>query len=248
MHRGNKPLKRAGTKPSEGNGIDWSELANWNEYTKILIGLFALVSPPIIIPLFLGIVSGLSTSEKRQVANAGSISFGITMWVFIFFGGGLLDVFGISIEVFRIAGGFLLFLIALDMLRSEAPSESSFEKPNAQKISSAFAAGIVPLAIPILAGPGAISTVVVFANIHEGIEHKILVSAVILTLVAYLVILLNIISVSERLIGRNVTIIFNKIMGLIICAIAFEFILDGIAGHFPQLETIHDAKIIESDH
>ena len=225
--------------------MDWPELANWNEYTKILIGLFALVSPPIIIPLFLGIVSDLTTSEKRQVANAGSIGFGITMWVFIFFGGGLLDVFGISIEVFKIAGGFLLFLIALDMLRSEVPTENSSERPKAHRIYSAFATGIVPLAIPILAGPGAISSVVVFANIHEGIEHKILVSAVILTLAAYLIIILNITAVSEKLIGRNVTIIFNKIMGLVICAIAFEFILDGIAGHFPQLETIHDTEIID---
>lgn len=220
--------------------MDWSEITNWNEYTKILIGLFALVSPPIIVPLFLGIASGLTTMEKRQVAISGSISFAITMWVFIFFGGGLLDLFGISIEVFRIAGGFLLFLIALDMLRSEVATESSPERPTVHRVSSAFAAGIVPLAIPILAGPGAISSVVVFANAHEGIEHKILVSAVILTLAVYLLILLNIISVSEKLIGRNATIVFNKIMGLIICAIAFEFILDGIAGHFPQLETIHE--------
>ena len=83
------------------------------------------------------------------------------------------------------------------------------------------------------------SSVVIFANIHHSIEHKILVAGVILTLVIYLAVLLNIVAHTDKLIGRNATIIFNKVMGLVICAIAFEFILDGIAEHFPQLVTIH---------
>ncbi len=217
--------------------LDWAELGNWREYSKILIAVFALVSPPIIIPLFMGVLTGRPEAEKKRAALFGAIGFGITMWVFIFFGGALLDVFGISLAVFRIAGGFLLFLIAMDMIRSE-PNEDS-EKPGADSSSSAFALGIVPLAIPILAGPGAISSVVVFASIHPSFEHKVLVAGVILTLVAYLIVMLRVVVASDRLIGKTATLIFNKVMGLVILAIAFEFILDGIAGHFPQLVTIH---------
>ena len=80
---------------------------------------------------------------------------------------------------------------------------------------------------------------VVFSSVHEGIEHQILVAGVILVLVIYLAILFRILAATGSLIGRNTTIIFNKVMGLIICAIAVEFILDGIAGHFPGLNTIH---------
>ncbi|MCP3971857.1 MAG: NAAT family transporter [Rhodobacteraceae bacterium] len=217
--------------------MDWTELGNWSEYSKILVAVFALVSPPIVIPLFMGVVAGRPMAEKRKAAIAGAIGFGITMWVFIFFGGALLDLFGITLAAFRIAGGFLLLLIALEMMRSELPDNTADTDQTAK--TGAFAAGIVPLAIPILAGPGAISSVVIFANIHDSFEHRILVAAVILTLVAYLMILLNIITFTEKLIGPNATIIFNKVMGLVICAIAFEFILDGIAGHFPQLQTIH---------
>lgn len=217
--------------------MDWTELGNWREYSKILIAVFALVSPPIIIPLFMGVVHGRTETEKKRASFYGAVGFGITMWVFIFFGGALLDLFGITLAVFRIAGGFLLFLIAMDMMRAE-PIED-FDTETSDKSSSAFALGIVPLAIPILAGPGAISSVVVFAGIHPSFEHKVVVAAVILTLVLYLIVLLRIVVASDRLIGRTATLIFNKVMGLVILAIAFEFILDGIAAHFPQLMTLH---------
>jgi len=217
--------------------MDWTELGNWNEYSRILIAVFALVSPPIVIPLFIGVIGGRSQTEKKKIATSGAIGFGVTMWAFIFFGGALLDVFGITLAAFRIAGGFLLFLIALDMMRSEPPENAAETKQ--ANTTGAVAAGIVPLAIPILAGPGAISSVVIFANIHDSFEHQILVAAVILALVIYLLVMLHIVTITENLIGRNATIIFNKVMGLVICAISFEFMLDGIAGHFPELLTNH---------
>ncbi len=217
--------------------MDWNELGNWREYTKILIAVFALVSPPIVIPLFMGVVSGRSTTEKRLTGVYGAIGFGVTMWAFIFFGEALLDVFGISLAVFRIAGGFLLFLIAVDMMRADPTAELK-DAATDTSISS-LSLGIVPLAIPILAGPGAISSVVVFASAHVGVEHRILVAGVILTLVIYLIVMLQAIAASDKLIGKTATLIFNKVMGLVILAISFEFVLDGIAGHFPQLEFVH---------
>ncbi|NQW02276.1 MAG: MarC family protein [Rhodospirillales bacterium] len=220
--------------------MDWTELGNWNEYSKVFIAIFALVSPPIIIPLFLGVVAGRSLAEKRQVAVAGSLTFALTMLLFIFGGAAVLDVFGISMAVFRIAGGFLLFLIAMDMIRSvPADPEDEGGVDTADKTSSAFAMGVVPLAIPILAGPGAMGTVVVFANTHDSLEHKILVAGVILAITVYLLIILYLIAGSGRLISKNATLIFNKIMGLVVCAIAFEFILHGLAEHFPQLVPAH---------
>lgn len=217
--------------------MDWQELSNWTEYSKILIAVFALVSPPLVIPLFMGVVAGRSLAEKKQTGLIGALAFGITMWIFIFFGHAILDLFGITIPAFRIAGGILLMMIALSLMQADAPENvADTNEPHA---GSTMAAAIVPLAIPILAGPGAISTVVVFASSHEGFEHRVLVAGVILALVVYLAILLRVVAASDRLISRNMTIIFNKVMGLIVCAISVEFILDGIAGHFPELLTIH---------
>ena len=99
--------------------MDWSELQNWTEYTKILIAVFALVSPPIVIPLFMGVISGRLLAEKKKTATAGAIGFGIAMWGFIFFGGALLDLLGITLAVFRIAGAFVFFLSALGLMRSD---------------------------------------------------------------------------------------------------------------------------------
>lgn len=217
--------------------MDWSELAEWREYSKIFIGIFALVSPPIVIPLFMGVVSGLPDAEKKLTAFVGAIGFGITMWIFLFLGEALLDAFGISMAVFRVAGGFVLFLIALDMLRSVPTDE--FEQDEKSPSSSAFGLGIVPLTIPILAGPGAISSVVVFSTTNSSFEHKILVAGVIFALVIYLVLMLRLIAVTDKFIGKTATLIFNKVMGLIILAISFEYILDGIAQHFPQLKILH---------
>ena len=217
--------------------IDWSELGNWQEYTKFFIAVFVMVSPQIVIPLFVGVVGGRSTEEKKKTGFYGAVGFGITMWVFVFGGVAILDIFGITIAAFRIAGGFLLLLIGLDMLRAD-PTANVADK-NVDASSSALMLGIVPVAIPILAGPGAISTVVIFSKLHDSFEHKILMAAVILSLVIYLAGLFRLIVVSDRVIGKNTTIIFNKVMGLILCAIAFEFILDGIAVHYPQISTIH---------
>lgn len=213
------------------------ELANWTDYTKVFAGLLALRAPPIVVPIYLGLVAGRTMREKRQTAAIGVLVFGITMWLFIFFSAAILNTFGISTSAFRMAGGLLLMLIALDMMRSKPIPAGP--KVSSSQISSAFAAGIVPLAIPVLTGPAALATVIVFANNHDGLAHKFAICLVIVALMIYLFVLLQIVAVSEKYISRNATLIFNKVTGLIICAIAFEFFFHGIAEHFPQIQVVH---------
>ncbi len=217
--------------------MDFQELRNWSEYTKIFLGVFALVPPPIIVPLFLGIMAGRSTSEKKKAALVGAVGFFVAMTLFAFLGDGLLAIFGITLPAFRLAGGFLLLLIALDMMRAAPTQEQDIED---RRGASVMALGIVPLTIPILAGPGAMSAVVLFAADHEGLSHRMLVALVLLTVAIYVFVILRIAASAEKLFTPSVALIFNKIMGLVICAIAFEFIMDGIAGHFPLLVTLHN--------
>lgn len=214
----------------------WEELSNWDEYTKIFAGIFATIAPPIIIAPYLTIISGHTMKEKRQTAMLGVIGFCVTLWLFIFFGSVLLEAFGISLAAFRMAGGLLLMLMALSLMKFESPEATDGATIKAK--TNPTAAAIVPLAIPVLAGPGAISTVVVFSNSHEGLPHKLVISAVVLALALYALVTLRLVAASEQLIGPNATLILNKIAGLVLCAIAFEFLFHGIAGHFPQLEII----------
>jgi multiple antibiotic resistance protein len=215
--------------------FEQTDLANWPEYSKIFIGMYARVTAPIVIPQFLALMSGRSGREMKTVALVGSVGFLVVTVLFTFLGDIILGAFGISMPAFRLAGGFLMLLIAVDMIRS-SPSDNAAA---ANTSSSALALGIVPLAIPFLAGPGSISAIVIFANMHEGPDHKMLTALVLVTVAIVIWLQLRLASIAARFFTPNMALISNKIMGLIIAAIAFEFIMDGIAGHFPALETIH---------
>ncbi len=218
--------------------MDMNELTNWPEYTRIFAGIYALVPPPIIVPLFLGVMAGRSRSDQTGAALVASLSFLIVMLVFVFFGTSVLGVFGISLPAFRLAGGFLLLLIALDMMRSNPLAEEAV-KDEGKSGGSALVLGIVPLTIPVLAGPGAISAVVLFAADHDVSSHRVLVGVVICVVALTVLLTLLAAAALARFFTPSVALVFNKVMGLIIAAIAFEFIMDGIAGHFPSLGTIH---------
>ncbi len=206
----------------------------WPEYVQIFIGIFAIVSPPIIIPLFLGVVGARSLSDKKTAAAVGALGFFVTTTLFVFAGAAILTAFGIQISAFQAAGGFLLLLIALDMLRSAPDDDNQGEA----RASSIVALSIVPLTIPILAGPGALSAVVLFSTEHAGLTHKLIMVAVMAAVSLCVFVTLRLALFSDRLFTPNVTLIFNKVMGLLIAAIAFEFIFDGIAAHFPALTAV----------
>ncbi|NKB76177.1 MAG: NAAT family transporter [Gammaproteobacteria bacterium] len=213
--------------------LDIAEITNWNEYVRIFVTLFAMVSPPIIFPLFLGAVGDRPKAQQLVVATVGSFSYLIVMLLFVFFGKEILYLFGISISAFRVAGGLLLLLMSLEMMRSE-PSIGG--KAESDSTAGAFALGVVPLAMPILAGPGTLSTLVVFANIHDSLSHKFVVAVVVVVLFVYLMIALRLTVYSGKLMTKTATVVFYRIMGLLIGAIAVEFIIHGIAEHFPALE------------
>ncbi len=214
----------------------FSELPNWNEYVKIFIAVFARVSPPFIVPLFLGVVGERPLNERIGIALVAAAGFAVTMIVFTFLGHGLLELLGITLGAFRFAGGVLLMLLALKMINTDQVSGEGMGDSKASWVSLALA----PLAIPILAGPGSISTIVIFASQHDTMAHKWVVSGVVLVNAVYIAGLLCFVAVTKSLFGRVFTSIFSRLMGLMVLAIAFEFIMDGLASHFPILKAVHE--------
>lgn len=219
-----------------GISMDIQEFTNFSEYTKVFLGIIAVVSPPVFVPIFVGLVADRTAAEKKTVALVGALGFFITASFFALFGDVLLAAFSITLPTFRLAGGFLLLLIALDMLRADQSKQRAVE--TTQK-ASVMALAIVPLAIPILAGPGVMTAVVLFAASEEGWTHRFLIVLVLLFVAVCIYLILRIGALAGRAFSPNVTQIFNKVMGLLICAVAFEFMLDGISGHFPVLQSIH---------
>jgi multiple antibiotic resistance protein len=210
-----------------------------NFAVNFFIALFALIDPVGNVPLFAAATSGLKNSTARLIAVFVSL-FVMGFLVFFYFTGlSLLAFFGISLPAFRIAGGILLLLLGLDMTRNDftaAMTAGADEAATAGGGRTAqarrrFEAMIVPFAMPLLIGPGAISTVIIYAS--EARDYG-MVGVVTGVGVIALVALSTMLSfwatpLISRLLGRVGLAIVVRVLGLILCAMAVQFILSGIA-------------------
>ena len=213
------------------NGV---ELREWNEYVRLAVGLLALINPLTVLPIFLGLVQGRPESEKRHISSVASITVLVTLLIFTYFGGALLDLFAITIDSFRIAGGILLLLTALEMMRARAGAQTQGQDTEVNITSI----GIVPLGIPLLAGPGAIVTTIVDATALPGIAHKLAVSLVVVLVAIVVYVALRLSAKAGTYMSPTAMTIFNRVMGLIIASIAIEFMLGGLAARFPILTQV----------
>lgn len=206
-------------------------------WLAILVSLFAIVNPVGTIPTFVALTGGYSSKERRHViAKAVLVGAGVLL-LFGLAGERIFDVFSITIPAFRIAGGILIFKVAFDMLHGERPRSDS----NDQEITDALereSIGITPLGVPLLTGPGAITTVMIFiASYPETGDRLMIYGAVLLTFAATFLLLF----VGERLfqfMGRSGLMVFTRIMGLILAAIAVQFVINGVTAVLPGLTSL----------
>lgn len=147
-------------------------------------------------------------------------------------GQAILEAFGISIASFRVAGGFLIFLMGFHMLQAKTSAVSHTKEEN-QAAQEASSIAIVPLAIPLLAGPGTISSVIVFAHNTQSLAEKIGLAIVILALATFIFITYSFAPAIGKLLGKTGMNIVTRIMGLITMAIAVEFMANGLEVLFP---------------
>ncbi len=209
-------------------------MLDFAEYIKTFIGLLAIVNPFGAIPLFISMTADQDGNQCRKTINTVAFGVCIILLVSLFFGDLLLRFFGITIDSFRVGGGILVLLMAIAMLHAKTSLIRQTDEEAHESIEKESVA-IVPLAIPLLAGPGAISTVILAAHKSTGILHLIGIALgiVVLSLVVWGVLRLSPWIASH--IGATGINIFTRIMGLILTAIAVEFIANGIKGLFPVL-------------
>jgi multiple antibiotic resistance protein len=207
------------------------------EYAKLLIALLAIVDIPGNVPLFLQQTARFSTTDRLTVSLTTGVTAGAILLAFAFFGEAVLATFGITIAAFRILGGIVILLIALDMLGfvgSEDPSSQPF---GGDDNSTPVAVGIFPLAVPLFAGPGAIATVMVYAHEDFHSDHDLIVGAVIVTAAVAIIIGLVAASFVGRFVGSLAQKVLNRLLGMIVGSLGIEFIIEGIADFFPGLTT-----------
>ncbi|NNM69241.1 MAG: NAAT family transporter [Gallionella sp.] len=207
-------------------------MLDFTEYSKIFISLFAIVDPVGMIPVIIAFTAGMTAQKRGRVGRVASLSVFVILLAALLLGEAILGFFGISIHSFRTAGGILLLLMSINMLIGDKPSYTPDDTGDSDATSSV---AIVPLSTPLLAGPGAISTVILDAHKGTNAGHYGMM-ALILLLLSLTVWLTFLIApwVSQRL-GKIGSSIVSRLMGLLLAAIAVEFIAGGLRGLFPAL-------------
>jgi len=207
---------------------------DWHEYTKLLTTLFVIVDPLAVIPIFLSLTSDQSATERNRSAQVTASTVAVVLIVAILIGEPLLRFFGISLASFRVGGGILLLLMAIAMLHArhsriqQAPEE-------AKEAEEKESAAVVPLAIPLLAGPGAISTVIIYSHKATTWFDTILLTLASLAVAGTVWIALRLASVIGAALGKTGINIVTRLMGLMLAAVAVEFIAAGVSQLLPGL-------------
>lgn len=210
-------------------------MLDFTEYAKIFISLFAILDPIGIIPIIILFTAGMSAPRRTRIGRIASLAVCAILLTALLIGQNLLAFFGISISSFRVAGGILLMLMAFKMLNGNL-AISAENKPMGDEEETGPIHAIVPLSIPLLAGPGSISAVILEAHKADGIEHYANMSLIIILLSATVWLTFLIAPLVEQRLGKIGIDVFTRLMGLVLASISVEFIAGGLRGLFPALD------------
>lgn len=206
---------------------------DFGQFINNFIALLVIANPLSALPAVLRITRNQSFTEKRRTGLTTAFAVGIILLMSTWVGTPLLAVLGIKLPAFQVAGGVVLFLMALSMLNAE---ESSIKQtPEEQKEKRTNSGAIVPLAIPIIAGPGAISTIIVSVNQFPGILNQLILSFSALLVAFVMGALLYSAASLEKILGQSGINIINRLGGLILAAISIQTLATGLLALFPGL-------------
>lgn len=203
-------------------------------YLSVLTGLIAILNPIGAIPAFVSYTEDQTRQERSRTARITAMSALLILLINMAFGQTILQFFGISIASFRVAGGILIMFSGIAMVQARQP-RSKHTREEAEEASHKETVAVVPLAIPMIAGPGAISTTILYAEKTKTIlGYAKLSSVIFLSCLVIFIVLMTANKISDALgkIGINIV---TRVMGLIMMAISVEFITSGLTKLFPSL-------------
>jgi len=200
---------------------------------SFFVTLFSVLNPPHAVPLFLAMVPSPTDETTRRVARAAAITVLVALGAALLAGEELLSFFGITVDAFQVGGGLLILLMGLSMLQGQvSPAKST--PAEAAEVSQWRDIAVVPLGTPVLAGAGAMSTVIVFDHQAENWAQWSTLAAGILANTFLCWLLLRCSNGLLRVLGRTGVNVISRLMGMILVAMAVQFMADGIHGLFPS--------------
>jgi multiple antibiotic resistance protein len=203
-------------------------------YIKIFTTLLAIVNPLGVIPVFVSLTRESTEKERRHIARTTSITVAVVLVAATLLGKALLDFFGVSISSFKVGGGILLLLMSIAMMQAKH-TESKQTPEEAEEAEEKESIAVVPIAMPLLAGPGAISTVIIYAEasfqpLHLG---SIIISSLLVALLTWVALIVA--NPLSKVMSKTSINIATRLMGLLLAAIAVEFITGGLSQLLPGL-------------
>ncbi|MGQ7830622.1 MarC family protein [Altererythrobacter sp. Z27] len=201
-------------------------------FISAFITLFVVIDPPGCAPIYAGLTKGAPPLQARNMALRASFIATVILLIFALFGEDLLSALHIELNSFRIAGGLMLFFIAFDMVfekrtqRREERAEKVAASPEIEDVS------VFPMAMPMLAGPGAIAAVMLLMNEANGLEESLVVLAALGAVLVITAAALVSAGPLIRLLGDRVEAVITRLLGVLLAALAAQYVIDGLKGSF----------------
>lgn len=201
-------------------------------FVSAFVTLFVVIDPPGCAPIYASVTSGANASQRRNMAVRAVVVAGAILLVFALFGEQLLGALHIELDSFRIAGGIMLFVIAIDMVfekrtqRREERAQKIIDTPEIEDVS------IFPMAMPMIAGPGSIASVMLLVAQNDGLDRALVILG---ALVAVLLLTLGALLAAGplmRLLGSKAEAVITRLLGVLLAALAAQFVIDGLRGSF----------------
>jgi multiple antibiotic resistance protein len=204
----------------------------FNQLLRFFVVFLVVVEPISLLPLFVGLTEGVAEPQRRQMARRAVIISAVILTVFAVVGGPFLKLISVSLESFRIFGGLLLFLIALEMVFARTPGTRTSKKEE-QESQERDDISVFPLAFPFIAGPGALATILLAFGGTAG--NPLLFLGLLLTVFLVLALTLGILYLAApamRVLGVTGTNVITRLFGVLLGALAVQFVIDGLRGSF----------------
>lgn len=201
-------------------------------FLSAFVTLFLVIDPPGCAPIYAGLVSGATPRQARTMAVKACLIATAILVVFALFGEALLGALHIELDAFRIAGGIMLFFIALDMVfekrteRREQRAEKVKATPEVEDVS------VFPMAMPMLAGPGSIATVMLLMSRSEGTGQTLIVLAALAAVMVLSLLALIAAGPLMKLLGKQSEAVITRLLGVLLAALAAQYVIDGIKAQF----------------
>lgn len=203
-------------------------MPGWDQQFNAFVTLLVTIAPHSLAPLFLALTAGMNRKERASVAVRSSMIAFVVLILFSLFGIAILQLFGITVPAFRVAGGLLLFYIAFEMVfekrqqRREQSTQTAITKDMIRNISA------FPLAIPLIAGPGTISAAILLADRYDTVAGRLMLTPALLAAIAVTWATFLIAERLDVLLGETGRSVLTRLLGMLLAALAVQFVADGI--------------------